>query len=264
MRRARPLRLASIAAGLLLAASPADARLNKTELARVAVAPPAEARVPLDLAWTDAVRDQPTRLGEALGGRATLMLPVDYTCGNVCDPMLAISGAALAKTGLVAGVDYSLVLVGIDPRDDAAAARHMLDAELGNPALAAKATALVGDAAAVDRLTRSLGYSFVYDAGIDGFAHPAAAILLTGDGRVAKVLSPLALNGRDLRLALVEAGEGRTGGLADRLALLCYGYDAATGIYTPMIRRILSIAAAGTVLAMAIGIVLLSRRTRQA
>ncbi|MCJ2110060.1 SCO family protein [Methylobacterium sp. E-025] len=263
MRRARHPRLAALLVGIAFAATPAAARLNRTELARVAVVPPPGARVPLDLAWNDAAGDRPTTLGKALGGRPTLLLPVDYTCGNVCDPMLSMSGAALAATGLVAGRDVSLVLVGIDPRDDAAAARHMLDTELGNPGLSAQAAALVGDAAAVDRLTQALGYRFVYDAGTDSFAHPAAAILLTGDGRVARVLSPLALNGSDLRLALVEAGEGRTGSLADRLVLLCYGYDAATGVYTPMIRRVLSFAAAGTILAMAIGIVLLSRRPRQ-
>ena len=269
MRRACCLRFAPLAfayllVGLPLAVAPAAARLNRTELARVAVAPPPDARVPLDLALVDATGDRATTLGAALGGRPTLMLPVDYTCGNVCDPMLAMSGAALAATGLVAGRDYSLVLVGIDPRDDVVAARRMLDTELGGAALAEKAAALVGDAPAIDRLTGALGYGFVYDAGTDSFAHPAAAILLTGDGRVARILSPLALNGGDLRLALVEAGEGRTGSLADRLVLLCYGYDAATGVYTPIIRRILSVAAAATILAMAVGILLLARRPRQA
>lgn len=264
MRRTRCLPSAALVAGLLLIGSPAQARLNRTELARVAAAPKPEARVPLDVAFTDAVGDRRITLGQALGGRATLLLPVDYTCGNVCDPMLAMSAAALAATGLVAGRDYGLVLVGIDPKDGTAAARHMLDTELGNPAMADKTAALVGDAAAVDRLTGALGYSFVYDAGTDSFAHPAAAILLTGEGRVARVLSPLALNDRDLRLALVEAGEGRTGNITDRLILLCYGFDAATGTYTPLIRRILAIAAAGTILAMAIGIFALSRAARRA
>lgn len=266
MRRAALFRLAhraALSACLVTWAGPAAARLNRTELARVAAAPAPDARVPLDLVFGDAGRGGTTTLGAALGGRATLMLPVDYTCGNVCDPMLAMSGTALAATGLVAGRDYGLVLVGIDPRDDAAAARRMLEADLGTPARAAKATALVGDEAAVARLTRTLGYGFVYDEGTDGFAHPAAAMLLTGDGRVVRVLSPLALNGRDLRLALVEAGEGGTGGLTDRLALLCYGYDAATGIYTPLIRRILSAAAAATILAMALGLLILSRRPRR-
>ena len=57
--------------------------------------------------------------------------------------------------------------------------------------------------------------------------------MLTADGRVARALSSLALNPRDLRLALVEAGEGRIGGLADRITLLCSGFDPVHGVYTP-------------------------------
>jgi protein SCO1/2 len=30
-----------------------------------------------------------TSLGEAMGGRPTLLMPLDYACRNVCDPMLA-------------------------------------------------------------------------------------------------------------------------------------------------------------------------------
>jgi len=87
-------------------------------------------------------------------------------------------------------------------------------------------------------------------------------MLLTGEGRVARVLSPLALTGRDLRLALTEAGEGQVGGLTDRLALLCYGYDAARGIYTPAVERILTVAGIATVLAIGSLILILLRRTR--
>ncbi|MGH1569915.1 electron transporter [Methylobacterium sp. P31] len=197
--------------GAVLAAGPAGARLAQVDLARVAVAPPPGARAPLDLGATDALIGQATTLGQALGGRAALLLPVDYTCGNVCDPMVSLSADALAATGL-APDDYALVLVGIDPRDDAAAARRMLKETLGDRAAIVRPRALIVSDAALARLTGALGYTMVYDAGTDSFAHPAAALLLAGDGRVARVLSPLALNGRDLRLALTEAGEGRIGG----------------------------------------------------
>ncbi|MGU3540950.1 SCO family protein [Methylobacterium sp. A54F] len=246
------------------AASPAAARLTQAELARVAVAPGPDARVPAGLAFTDAATGRRTTFADAAAGRPTLLLPVDYTCGNVCDPMLAMSGAAIEATGLDPAREVALVLVGLDPKDDAPAARRMVSEELGAPALARHVPALIGDAEAVGRLTAALGYGFVYDPGTDSYAHPAAALLLTPDGRVARVLSPLALNGRDLRLAVVEASEGRTGTLGDRLALLCYGFDAARGVYTPLVRRILSVAAAATIVAIALGILLLNRRARRA
>lgn len=237
---------------------PAVARLAQNELARVGIAPGPEARVPLALGFTEA-RTGPTTLGAAIAGRATLLLPVDYTCGNVCDPMLALSGAALAATGLRAGVDYGFVLVGLDPKDDAAAARRMVAEALGDTV---PATALVGGADAIAGLTQAIGYSFVYDRETDAYAHPAAAVLLTPEGRVARVLSPLALNGRDLRLSLIEAGQGSVATLGDRLTLLCYGFDAVRGVYTPLVERILAVAAAGTIVVMALGLWALQRRSR--
>ena len=253
---------ALLACGLAVAAGPASARLVQADLARVAVAPPPEAQAPLDLPATDAETGRATTLGRALAGRAAVLLPVDYTCGNVCDPMVSMSADALAATGL-ATEDYAFVLVGIDPRDDAAAARRMLTETLGDRAASVRPHALIVSDTALARLTTSLGYTAVYDAGTDSFAHPAAALLLAGDGRVARVLSPLALTGRDLRLALTEAGEGRVGGLGDRLALLCYGYDAARGIYTPLVQRILTVAGSVTILAIGLLIVGLTRLTRK-
>ncbi|MDH2309913.1 SCO family protein [Methylobacterium brachiatum] len=251
--------LLTILGGLLVGPVPARARLVQADLARVAVAPPPSARVPLELAVTDARTGRATTLGQALGGRAALLLPVDYTCGNVCDPMVSMAADALATTGLAAE-DYAFVLVGIDPRDDAAAARRMLAETLGDRAAGIRPL-LVSDTA-LAALTGALGYKAVYDAGTDSFAHPAAAMLLAGDGRVARVLSPLALTGRDLRLALTEAGEGRVGSLADRLTLLCYGYDAARGLYTPLVQRILTVTGIATILGIGLLIVGLTRRTR--
>lgn len=252
---------ALLAIALVLGTGAARARLVQADLARVAVAPPPGARVPEGLAATDAETGLPTTLGRALAGRPALLLPVDYTCSNVCDPMVSMSAEALAATGLKPD-DYALVLVGIDPRDDAAAARRMLADTLGARA-AVRPQALIVTDAALARLTAPLGYTAIYDAGTDSFAHPAAAVLLAADGRVARVLSPLALTGRDLRLALTEAGEGRVGGLADRLALLCYGYDAARGVYTPLVQRILTVAGIVTVLAISLlvgGLTLWSRK----
>lgn len=266
MRQGWPAALLLGLAGWATLPGSALARLAQTDLARVGVTPNPEARVPLGLAFTDAERGL-TTLGAVLGKRAALLLPVDYTCANVCDPMLAMTGAALAASGFQPGRDVSFVLVGLDPRDDVAAARRMLHDVGGGvskteiPGEERAATrALVGAAPAIADLTAALGYRFVVDRDTDSIAHPAAAILLTPEGRVARILSPLALNGRDLRLALIEAGEGRGGTLADRLTLLCYGYDAVRGVYTPLIERILSLAAVATVLAIGLGVLLLQRR----
>ncbi len=252
---------AAVLLGVLLLPAPALARLSAAELGRVAVSPGPGARVPLDLPVTDTAGDRATSLGAMLDGRPALLLPVDYTCGNVCDPMIGLSADALAATGLAAG-DRRLVLVGLDPKDDAATARARIAEIWGGRA--ADPIVLIAGPVQVTRLTEALGYRYAYDAASDSFAHPAAALLLTGDGRLARVLSPLAVNGKDLRLALTEAGEGRIGTLADHLVLLCYGYDAAKGVYTPLVGRILTAGGVLTVLGIGGLIIALVRvRARQ-
>ena len=78
------------------------------------------------------------------------------------------------------------------------------------------------------------------------------------------MLSPLGLDGGDLRLALVDAGRGAVGTFADQLHLLCYGYDPAKGIYTERITALLGYAAGATLILMAAGVsVMIARRTAE-
>jgi len=64
-------------------------------------------------------------------GRPTLLLPADFTCKQICGPALTIASSALQQTGLVAGRDYSLVVVGIDPRDTIDDARRFTQGQIG-------------------------------------------------------------------------------------------------------------------------------------
>ncbi|QRE74716.1 electron transporter [Methylobacterium aquaticum] len=257
------MRALGVAVLLTLLGQPAAAGLTQKDLSGVGLAPPPGARAPLDAAFTDTADGRGVTLGQALAGRPTLLLPLDYACRNVCDPMLSLAGTALAATGLAPGADYRLVTLGFNPRADAATARAMVTGQLGQGPLLASAAVLSGTPGSVAAVTRALGYAYAYDRDTDTYAHPAGALVLAGDGRVARVLSPLAMTGRDLRLALVEAGEGRVGALSDRLILLCYGYDPQTGVYTPLIRRIL--AASGVVTILGIGLLVLGlhRRSRR-
>lgn len=257
MRRAL-LVLLFLAAGLAVA----RADFSRAALDSIAADPKPNAQLPLDARFVDA-HGAPRTLGEAIGGKPTLLIFADYTCRTLCGPILAFAAGGLEKTGLRPGRDYRLVVVGLDPKDPPASAAAFGESRLGVDTPLASATVMLsGEADAVRAATDAAGYRFAYDVQHDQFAHPAAAYVVTGDGHVARVLSGLGLDGGDLRLALVDAGKGAIGGLADRIHLLCYGFDPAKGIYTASIGRIVSIACALTVLALAAGIggMILARR----
>lgn len=243
-----------------LSAHAAYAGLSERDVAKVTLSPPPNAAVPLDLVFRDLAGKTET-LRDAIDQRPVLLLLVDFTCRTICGPALVIASGALGETGLRAGAEFKLIVVGLDPKDTTDDARAMLR-QIGNSDVAAATSVLTGDAITIRNLTSALGYNFIYDPAVDQFAHPAGAVILTATGLVSRAVSSLALNPRDLRLALVDAGGGRTGTLVDRLTLLCYGFDATHGIYTPLIWRLLEVAAGLTILALAAFILLLQRRYR--
>ena len=256
--RSPAMKYATLLLALSLWPAAAWAALTEQQIREVALAPPPGARVPTALVFTDLQGSELT-LGGAMAGRPTLLLPADFTCTEICGPALSITASALSQTGLEAGRDYSLVVVGIDANDGTADARRFAADQVGGPGV----SVLTGDADAIRSLMTAIGYHFQRDAANDAIAHPAGFVTLTSDGRVSRVLSSLALQPIDLRLALVEAGEGRIGGLAGRLALLCYGFDAVHGIYSARIATALRIGGGLTVAALAAGLGLMLWRTRK-
>jgi protein SCO1/2 len=251
-------------AWLILAAlwpATALADLTEAQLGQIALEPAQGARVPTSLIFKNLDGNDQT-FGNAMAGLPTLLLPADFTCTQICGPALSIAANALSQTKLRAGIDYSLIVVGIDSHDGIDDARRFTTGQVGGPGV----SILSGDEPAIQSLMASIGYHFQRDATHDAVAHPAALVTLTSDGHVSRVLSSLALRPTDLQLALVEAGGGKIGGLAGRLALLCYGFDAAHGIYTRQIATVLRIGGAITVVAMAmsVGVMLWLARKRGA
>lgn len=238
------------------------AGFNGSELDGIAADPEPGAAVPMNLSFTDEA-GQPATLGAAIAGRPAVLIFADYTCRTLCGPIVSFAAAGLAQSGLRPGADYRLVVIGLDPRDGLDAARTMKAEHLGGDAAILQAAVfLTGEPAAIRAATDALGYRYAYDAEHDQFAHPAAAYVLDAGGRVRRILSGLGLSGADLRLALVDAGQGSVGTLADHIRLLCYGYDPVLGIYTQRITLLLELAAGATLLIMAAGILIMVARTQ--
>jgi protein SCO1/2 len=240
---------------------PACAGFTERELAGVALQLPPDARIPEDVVFQDAT-DRSTNFRDALSGHPALVVPVDFTCRATCGPALTIASAALAESGLRPGEEFKLIVIGFDPRDSMAEAHAFTAARIG-PVIANATLILQADAANTASFIAAVGYRALYDAGTDQFAHPAGALVATPDGRISRALSSLALNPHDLRLALIEAGEGRIGSIADRVALLCSKFDPVHGIYTSAVTRVLQAACGITVMSLAGVLFWLSRRTRR-
>jgi protein SCO1/2 len=249
---------------LLVLAARAEARLTAPEIDAVVAAPPSNAQVPLALTLQDETGVKRT-LQAAIASTPAVLILADYACQALCGPVLTLVATSLERSGLQAGKDYRLVVIGLDPRKGPAQAKAMKAAQIGESGpLAAATTLLSADDVTLHQLTTALGYRSVYDAENDQFAHPVVVFVLTADGRVARALSALGIDADDLRLALIEAGEGRIGSTADKIRLLCYGFDPAAGVYTPAVHRLLAFGWLLTAIGLASGIGMIAVKSRRA
>ena len=234
--------------------------LTASQLEQAVLARPTNAQLPLQIQMND-INDRRAPLQDWLGGVPTVWILADYTCETLCGPAISIVSNALADTGLSAGKDFRLIVTGFDAKDTAAQALTMKNAQLSSRGgLAEHSTFLRAAAPEIDALTGAFGVQPVYDREHDQFAHPAAAFVVTPDGRISRALSALAVDAASLRLALVEAGQGHVGGWTDQIHLLCYGFDPASGTYTLAARRLLIATSSLSVIVLALLIGLLLRR----
>ncbi len=107
---------------------------------------------------------------------------------------------------------------------------------------------LTGDEAAIERLTRAVGFRYQYDAQTGEFGHATGILLLTPEGRTSRYYYGIEFSPRDLRLGLIEAAADKIGSPIDQLLLFCYHYDPVTGKYGLLITNVIKLAGVATVL----------------
>jgi protein SCO1/2 len=227
------------------------------------------AQVPLDLPFRDET-GRNVALRELVRERPVVLTLVYYECPMLCSLVLDDVVRAMRGTTLELGLDYDVVTVSIDPREDhalAAAKKGRYVEAFDADATERERSAwhfLVGDQSAIDALAAAVGFRYVYDEQVDEFAHAAGLMVLTPDGVVSRYLYGVDYRPKDLRLALVEAGDGRVGSLADQVLMLCFHYDPTTGKYGFAVISALRVLGVLTVLAIGVFVVRSLLRERRA
>ena len=234
--------------------------LRADALSAVTVDPPPHASVPLNARFRDP-EGKPHALAGDTGGPPRVLVFADYACATLCGPALSIVAARLGETGLRAGVDYALEVVGLDPVSTPAQAARFGAERLPN---GPDADLLTGDAEAIRAATTALGYRYAFDPATHAFAHPVAAFVLTPDGRLVRVLSEVAIRPDDLKTALDEARRGVALGLVEALAIACHGALKAAGAFDKPVLLVLRLGGLATVVGGAGALAFLSRRSPRA
>jgi protein SCO1/2 len=223
--------------------------------------------VPLDLTFRDAEGRQ-VRLGDFFGERPVVLSLVYFSCPMLCPMTLQGLASSLKALSFDIGEGYEVVVVSFNPEEDpemAAEAKQRAIHRYGRAGTEKGWHFLTGDAEAIAALTDAVGFRYTYDADRGEYAHGAGLVALTPEGEIARYFFGIEFPPKDLKLGLVEAGEGRIGSAVDQLVLYCFHYDPATGQYywSAWTYTALKVTGAVTVLALVGFIVLMLRRERQ-
>jgi protein SCO1/2 len=257
---------ALVTACVLAASALASAQERPTVLREVGFDQRLDQLVPNDIALRDETgRD--VRLADYLGKKPVVLTLVYYECPSLCTMTLNGLVSAMNAVSFDAGKEYDVVTVSFEPRETPALAAAKKDTYLKRyqrPGAAAGWHFLTGEPAEIARLTKAVGFRYTWDERIRQYAHPAGVVVLTPEGKIARYLFGIEYAPKDLRFALVEASQGRVGGVVDQAILYCYQYDPMTGKYGTAIMRLLRVASLLTLGALGAFIFTMWRRERRA
>jgi protein SCO1 len=237
-----------------------------SELAGVDIVEHIGDRIDLDLKFT-AENGYQVALRSLFGkGKPVLLNFVYYRCPMLCNLVLNGQTAALRDLAWTVGKEFDVVTISIAPEEgfDLAKAKKKYYLETYERATQGGWSFLTDYQGNTRRLADQVGFNYRWDEKTQQWAHAAAIMLLTPDGRISRYLYGVRFKDRDLRLGLTEASEGKLGSVGDKLLLFCFHYDPEAKGYVPFARNIMKIGGGLSVMLLGVVLSFLFRRERHA
>jgi len=224
--------------------------------------PELNAQMPLNTEFKDE-NGKSVKLGDYFGQQKPVLLAfVYYGCPMLCTQLEQGVVGSLRMLSFNPGRDYEVVFVSFDDRDtpEMAAAKKVTAIDhFRRKETAAGWHFLTGPKESIAAVTNAANFHFNYDVKNNLFAHASGIMLLTPDGHISRYFYGVEFPGRDLRLGLVDASQGKIGTPVDKMLLFCFQYDPSTARYSATILGIMRITAVATVCGL-LGLIVFYRK----
>jgi protein SCO1/2 len=172
--------------------------------------------------------------------KPVLLNLVYYACPMLCNLVLNGQTQVLREVPWTPGEEFEIVTISIDPSemfDLAVRKKQMYLESYGKPAPGWHfLTDYKGN---VKKLAGQVGFQYRWDEKSHQFAHAAAIMFLTPEGKVSRYLYGIRFKQRDVRLALTEASQSKLGVTIDKILLFCFHYDPAARSYVLFARNLM-------------------------
>lgn len=262
----------ALALGLVLSALPARAQRAPTalrelsapanvlpqELENVGVVEHLGEMLPLDVKLTDSEGRQ-VELREYFGkGRPVVLNLGYYGCPMLCGLVIKGLTNSIKELDYLPGREFDVVTVSIDPKEDTKLAKEKRASvleELGRPGAEKGWFFHTAEAGEIERLAQAVGFQYRWDEKDQQWAHAASIAVISPDGKIARYLYGIEYPAGHMKLAVLEASEGKVGKTIDRLLLFCFHYDDDSKEYVLFARNLMRLG--GVITLVTIGALLL-------
>jgi protein SCO1/2 len=207
-------------------------------------------------------------LGQYLHQQKPVLLAfVYYGCPMLCTQLEQGVVGSLRMLSFNPGRDYDVVFISFDDRDTpemASAKKATAMDHFRRKETASGWHFLTGSKESIAAVTNAANFHYNYDAKHNLFAHASGIMLLTPDGRISRYFYGVEFPGRDVRLGLVDASQGKIGTPVDKMLLFCFQYDPSSARYSATILGIMRLMAVGVAGGLLVMILIFRRREKRA
>ncbi|MGH2575086.1 MAG: SCO family protein, partial [Ignavibacteria bacterium] len=148
-------------------------------------------------------------------------------CPGICSPLLTGIADVVDRLDMEAGKDFNIITISFDPREDYLTASEKKKNYLTTMKKIPDNSwqFLTGDSLNIAKLTDAVGWRYQKQG--NDFMHGSGIMVLSPDGKIVRYLFGITYLPFDMKMALTEASEGRTGPTISKIVKLCYSYDPA-------------------------------------
>lgn len=215
-------------------------------------------KVSMDLEFLNA-DGKTVKLGDYFkAGKPVILCLAYYKCPLTCPLVLERLQQGMNGLPYIVGEDFKCLVISFDPTETTKAAADAKVAYLGGyakpvtPVVKSGWEFHVSPDSAARSLATSVGFNYKLIPETGQYSHPVSLVVLTPEGKVARYVSGLDYTPDDLRMALLEASQGKiASSIGDWARFTCFVYDDKHGRYTVSATRVMRIG--GLLTALGVG-----------
>ncbi len=171
--------------------------------------------------------------------KPTIITFVYYKCPGICSPLLNEVAKTIDKMDLVLGKDYQVVTLSFDHHETPDLALSKKDNYLSSIDHAVDPNGwrfFTGDSSSIAHITGGAGFYFMKRG--NDWVHAGALIVVSPGGKITRYINGIQYLPFDVKMALIEASEGKVRPTIANILRFCYRYDPEAKSYALNVTRI--------------------------